>query len=116
MPSAPQTKVSYADKVKEKAQSQFVENPHKTNAWEKTMTEIKQFWRNLNLVRKLMKLQSAIYTDVVGQAAAEINYEGMLIRISTTINQILDEFTEELERYAENTVREAEEPIESIDG
>ncbi|XP_021711091.1 uncharacterized protein LOC110679717 [Aedes aegypti] len=31
LPSAPQTKVSYADKVKEKAQSQFVENSHKTN-------------------------------------------------------------------------------------
>lgn len=63
-----------------------------------------------------MKLQSAIYTDVAVHAAAKINYEGTLIHISTTINQILDEFTEELERYAENTVREAEEPIESIDG
>ncbi|XP_065090553.1 uncharacterized protein LOC135711613 [Ochlerotatus camptorhynchus] len=52
------------------------------------MMELKHFWRNLNLVRKLMRLQSAINAEVVGQAASEVNLEEILIR-SLIKNEVL---------------------------
>lgn len=101
---------TYAEKVKEKQQRfQFVENPYKSTLLERTMMELKHFWRNLNLVRKLMNLQSAINSEVVGQAASEVNLEDILIRISSSLNDIIQEFTEDLAECAEIPSKETEE-------
>lgn len=109
--------MTYAEKVKEKQyQPQFTENSHKSSLLERTIMELKHFWRNLNLVRKLMRLQTAINVEVVGQAASEINLEEILIKTSSTLDEIIQEFTEDLAEYVESPSKETDEPNTPIDG
>lgn len=86
-------------------------NPHRTTALERLQQEIKEFWRKWNLVRRLTKLQAGINGELLNKDATEISYEQLLIKISTTIQEIIEEFTADEEGGTTNNQEEKEESM-----
>lgn len=89
--------------VDENVPHQFNENPYKTGQWERTITELRRFWRNLDVVRKIMKLHAGINAEIVCKEASAIMYEELLIRISTSLQEIIEDVTKDLAEITEDS-------------
>lgn len=81
----------------------FTDNPYKSGEMERTLKALDNFWRNINVIKRVVKLQTAVNTQLMTGNLTEISYEEVLLKISCSLNDIIDEFANELETLAKGS-------------